>query len=312
VTTPSQPAVLLVSAGNPVLAAAIQATTTTKLVTVTPGQYEGPLGEESLGGSHRFDVVVFDRHQPSTAPSAGSLFVATVPPWDTWARHPDNRQTVQRQPVLTWKRDHPLMDGVSFDTVWVAGPSLSIPDTAQVLATGLTGPLIASITTGRSHHVIVGFDPLESNWPLQVGFPIFIHNAMRWLGTGGHMDAGLTRQPGQDLAVPVGGFASYEGPFTPWGGITHHTPSQPPFRRVGVYRATGKVRPPWGRLGVSLLNRAESNLQPVQQPPFVGPAPTAIPGRGATVQHEVWPWFITAALAALMAEWVVYTRGIGR
>ena len=314
VTPPQQPAVLLVTTGNAILARAIQASAIGELVTTTPKQYEDR-HRGSFSGNNRFDVIVFDRYQPRATPTVNSLFVASAPPLDPRVWQPENSDPAGPQLVLNWKRNHPLMAHVDLDAVRMSKPNrMVLSDPTQVLATGQTGPVMALVTADRLHHVIVGFDPLQSNWPLQVGFPIFIHNCMQWLGSNGHTEAGMTLKPGQDLIIPddgAGSLLAYEGPVTPWARIESPTPVQLPFARVGLYHARGPVRPPWDRLGVSLLNRTESNLQPVE-PVALEAARVGTAGETRTVRHEVWPWFITAALAGLMLEWVVYTQRVHR
>jgi hypothetical protein len=53
----------------------------------------------------------------------------------------------------------------------------------------------------------VGFDPLESNWPLRVSFPIFIANAVDWLNPANAKNSQLLIKAGDPfrlaLAEPV-------------------------------------------------------------------------------------------------------------
>src|SRR5260370_10820222 len=42
-------------------------------------------------------------------------------------------------------------------------------------------PLVVAGELGRQRIIWIGFDTLESNWPLRVSFPIFIANATEWL-----------------------------------------------------------------------------------------------------------------------------------
>ena len=51
----------------------------------------------------------------------------------------------------------------------------------------------------------VGFDPLESNWPLRVSFPIFIANAVDWLNPATAAAAQLSVHAGEAFRLPLTG-----------------------------------------------------------------------------------------------------------
>ena len=48
---------------------------------------------------------------------------------------------------------------------------------AHVLARTNNGPAIVELTLTETRAIIVGFDPLDSTWPLDVSFPAFIASA---------------------------------------------------------------------------------------------------------------------------------------
>ena len=49
----------------------------------------------------------------------------------------------------------------------------------------------------------VGFDPLESNWPLRVSFPIFIANAVDWLNPANAKNSQLLVKAGDPFRLAL-------------------------------------------------------------------------------------------------------------
>ncbi len=321
VSPPQTLRVLLVTEGNAFLERVIESVGIEKLVAMHPKKYEdqspqylrrGRVGSEELG----FDVIIFDGYSPKEPPVVNSLYFSVAPPLDGLKLVPWQEGSAQTQVILQWKRDHPVLRYVALDDVLLVKPGrLVVPDTAEVLATGQTGPVIAAVTAQGVHHVVVSFGLMQSNWPLQISFPVWVSNAVHWLGLGGQTEAGTSYQPGQVAVVPTGGqtqVLSYEGPLTLVANAIGPTkPSSrwvlPVFEKVGVYQATQELPQPWDRLAVNLTDPVESDLRPADQLQ-VGTSPVDADSEAATIRREIWPWFAAAALAMLMLEWLVYTR----
>jgi hypothetical protein len=175
---------------------------------------------------------------------------------------------------------------------------------------------MAVVSDQGIRHVVVGIDVIQSNWPMMVGFPIFMSNVLPWLAMGGQSEAGISYTPGQTVSVPVSGSMSrvvYAGPTDLAAAVENGRAILPLLTRVGLYvtpaAATGKpgVEQPWDRLGVNLLDPNESDLR-VAQDLKIGSMKTAGQLGSSVVKKEIWPWFVLAALVLLMLEWVVYTR----
>ena len=83
---------------------------------------------------------------------------------------------------MDWKSTHPLLRYAGFDNVQVTQSlTAKTPAWAVSLAEAPQAPIMLAGDLGRQRIVWVGFDMLESNWPLRVSFPIFIANAVEWL-----------------------------------------------------------------------------------------------------------------------------------
>ena len=312
--------VLLVSQGNAFLEQAIKAASVRKLVLMTPKRYEdqdpGRLKRGSGSGDDGFDVIVFDGYAPQQVPTVSSLYFSVAPPVEGLKLLAARKESSNTQVILDWRREHPLLRHVALDDLLVVEPGrLALPDGARMLATGPSGPAMAVVTTGGIRHVVVGFDLIKSNWPMQIGFPVFTSNAVHWLGAGDRWGGGANFQPGQAAAVRVDQSLDalrYEGPVPVWinaprKGSWGGQVVLPVFEKVGVYTALSGVVEPWDRLAVSLLDAHESDLAPASRLD-VGTSPINADHSSAVIRREVWPWFLAVALACLMIEWIVYTR----
>ena len=321
VPPPKNLAVLLVSDGNYFLSKVLQSMSLDKPQTISTLDYEKtkPTG---------FDVVIFDRYNPVFMPEVGNfiwfgaisehLKVKTIMDKNT-----NQPAVIKASMVLDWKRDHPLLRGLQLGKLYVSEAiQLKLPIETETLVEGLKGPLVALHREGRSVHLIVAFDLGLSNWPLKLSFPIFMHNAMQFLALGTDMDVRESFPPGATPKIPRTGIQKVESdtgkPLKelvldgPMG--KHHIaiPGNgdvvlPALDKVGLYT----IEPPiqgFDKIAVNLLDAAESNILPVEQPPGGGIALESNSGKSRT---ELWWWIVAyLALPLLMIEWWVYTRRV--
>lgn len=290
--------------------------------------YEAMAGNNSdeakLAG---YDLIVFDGYEPKFAAPSNALYMGAGAPAVGVTRVKEDAAdaSVNAQVVLSWRRDHELMRYAGLDEV-VLGQAvrLEVPADAQVLATTAAGPLMAAVDRQGRRSVVVGFEPVQSNWPLLVGFPVFVSNAVQWLGATSVDQGGLVSQPGAVTSAPLNGSSvgggertvRYESITESMGRTNELLASAaggqlmiPPALRVGVYlTADTSVRPPWNTLAVSLLDAVESDLRPVETLVVGTQAIETIAPQATKVRQEVHTWFLWAALAVLLGEWVVYLR----
>ena len=313
VAAPQRLRVLLVTGGNAFLERVIDAVGVGKRVTMTPKRYEDQDPAKlsrSGGGEEGFDVIVFDRYAPAQLPPVSSLCFNAAPPIDQLRLRPP--ADTQRVTVfLDWDRDHPLLRYVALDDVIVAGAAaISVPDRGRILATGPAGPMIAEVMIDGVQHVVVAFDLLTSNWPIQVSFAVFMDNAIHGLALGGQDAAAISYQPGDTVALPgaIDGTAiHYDGPAKLDAIVERGRAVLPAFERVGVYQTQANVAEPWQVLAVNLADPIESDLRPIDKLE-VGRSAAQVAGGASAGRREMWRWFAWAALAVLLLEWLVYTR----
>ncbi len=325
VAPPRRLRVLLVTAGNVFLKQAIKAVGVRKLVTMTPAHYEHQHPDQftrrvgMTGPDAGYDAIVFDAYAPVQPPPVNSLYFNASPPVEGLTLVPSSAGAAGSQLILDWQRDHALMRHAVLDQLIMLEPQrLVLPETAQVLATGQAGPVMAVVTDRGIYHVVVGFDLLKSNWPMLISFPVFINNTVGWLSLGGRSEAAVGYRPGQSVTVPSGlasGPLQYEGPVA-LGTVESIGQADgadlvtlPIFERVGLYRAQQDMSPPWDRLAVNLLDQDESDINPVEQIAVSASASSQGTHSSVTqIRRDLWPLCVVGALAFLMIEWVVYTR----
>src|SRR5204862_1730866 len=124
-----------------------------------------------------FDLVVLDDIGAPVLPRPNLMFfhighTNLFPTWDT----------VKTPPIVDWKNTHPLLRFVNFDNVQV-GETLAVkaPAWGVSLVESPQTPLLVAGELDQRRVVWIGFDPLQSTWPLRISFPIFIANAIDWL-----------------------------------------------------------------------------------------------------------------------------------
>jgi hypothetical protein len=163
------------------------------------------------------------------------------------------------------------------------------------------------------HRVVwVGFDSLESNWPLRVSFPIFIANAVEWLNPASARNAQLLVQAGDpfqwslstplkraEIRLPGGGTRSIEmdedNPEIVFGDTS----------RRGTYRVqagTNEIA-----FCVNLLDAPESNIAPHDEL-HLGTYDRIEANVEREANMELWRPLAMLGLAVLLFEWWWYHK----
>jgi hypothetical protein len=317
VPPPKPLAVLLVTDGNYFLERAVNAMQLKNPVTMSPAEYERKKPTA-------FDVILFDRYAPKKEllPPAGNyIFFGALPAGMKLApaMHDGRPVTVQDIGILDWKRDHPLLRNLQLGRLYVGEAlKLDVPRDDEVLIDGLKCPLLVLHHEGRSTELVIAFDVIQSNWPLKISFPIFLHNALQFMALGSEMNVRQSYQPGAAPELPRASLVKADPDLKtltltgPTGRRRLAIPSRgdfalPALDRVGIYQLDPPI-PGYEKMAVNLLDPNESNLVPAKVPP--GGAAIEATGR-ARGRLELWWWIIAAtALPLLLIEWYVYTRRV--
>lgn len=212
--------------------------------------------------------------------------------------------------VLDWDRSHPVNRFLDFDNLEIKSAfRLTLPDGAQVVLRGAGLPLAAVLPELGNGSVVTTFDPLQSNWPLMVSFPIFLNNCLAYFDDLRARQQQQNIRVGEAIRLPVGA-----------GGATVTTPdgrrvtmrvaggaaTYADVDRCGLYHVAGEGMEA-SVVAVNLFARDESRLSVVEQPVLPGTEVKAVPARTLS-PREIWYPLVLALFLLLVAEWALYER----
>jgi hypothetical protein len=164
------------------------------------------------------------------------------------------------------------------------------------------------------HYLILTFALEQSNWVIKPSFPVFVYNALRYLGSGGAAAEQEPARPGDALHIPLPAGTDTAQLTRPDGSKVAVTPDVGNMaryagtHRVGLYRVEPGIA---GRdsFAVNLEDAAESDITPPASLE-IGTQEVAQAGGVRTATPEVWRWFVGAALLIALFEWYIYNRRV--
>lgn len=316
--------VVLVSEGNPFLSR--------WLATLPFESFSVMAPEEFLGADRAsYDIAILDRVDPfGGEPAPGRyLFLGT-------GVRGALGEIARGVRFADWSRQHPVTGSLVLDGIEIVeSPRVEIEAGSAMTALARTEAGVAIYETIDAEVRAIGvvFDPLQSTWPFDVSFPVFVAGAIQHLasdGAGG--EAARQIRPGGVLSdrLPAGARDVQVVPPDEFGAPTragHTVEPAPdgrivfgPLDRVGVY----KVR--WlGSAGAgdvedgsrvarffsaNLLDSEESDISPAAELRLASDVVRARGRDRQEVTRRLWPWLVLAALAIVMLEWWVYNRKV--
>ncbi len=279
----------------------------TIFVGVSPGK--PPRGPSlHFGGDRAFAPLEF----AATAPAPDSPAPLMTPP----------------QGSIYWDRTHPLMRGVPLDSLvvrrslaWTMSESLLSSNnalTASVLARSDDTPLIALLNDSGIERIAIGFDLIDSNWPLQPGFAVFLANVVDRLTPRARSFVGQAFTTGESAIIRVQGrqSVSLSGPadiLVREGGTSNPSLLAPNatesvsaglLGKAGVYLVKGAGEKGDRAIAVNITNELESMaLAPMQVQMGTKQVASFESGKNS---RELWREFLLAAGLLLSLEWLVY------
>jgi len=290
--------VLLVSTGNRFLEKALRAAPGVELATATM------LTDNAAG----FDFVVLDDVTPAVWPQGNVLAIHIVN--TNWV---ESVTRVEAPAIVDWKTSHPLLRYAGFDNVQVKESfTAKVPSWAVSLADAPQASLMLAGEIGRQRLIWIGFNTLESNWPLRVTFPIFIDNVVDWLNPANATGAQLLVKAGDAFRLALN-HPEKNAQITLPDGTSRTLPIDATANefvfgetyRQGAYRlhiGTNNLT-----FCVNLLDAAESNIKPrdeLQLGKYTRVHATSL----QRTNMELWRTITGLALLMLMVEWWYYHR----
>lgn len=316
--------VLLVTTGNLFLDSALRA---------DPLVWTDPRGELPVMLPEAFDpqdptlldhdMIVLDRVRPRDLPPGNYLVFGAAPPFTALT---DDRE-VKDAKVLDWDESHEVARFVNFATLVLptARRMTLREDRDQVVVRGNQGPLVFEAREGDARAVVCAFDllslPVDGAWTFDPSFPIFLANAVRYLGGSGRNSKSLLVRTGgtAELRLPNGAARAVIDP--PHGDPFEQEvrPGDDALRVTGLERAgfyTVSFKGPDGAelrrtmFAANLSDAEESRIAPIAEMKVAERDPVAGTSEVEASQQEVWKLAAALALLFVMAEWWVYNRRV--
>jgi len=290
--------VLLVTRGDRFLEKALDAVPSVRL-TIAPNLTDA--GQE-------YDFVVLDAVPPTVWPEVNVLAFAVSQ--TNWFETVAN---VESPPLVDWKATHPLLRYAPFDNVGVARSAVvESPGWGESLLECPQGALIVAGDLDGRRIAWVGFDPLESNWPLRVAFPIFVANAVEWLNPATARNSQLQVRSGDPFQLALANPVKDAQIRLPGGEIRNLDvdPSNPEIvfgdtARRGTYRVTAGTNQ--FAFCVNLLDPQETHTQPRKEL-SLGEYDKVEANVERQANTELWRTLTLLGLAVLMFEWWWYHK----
>jgi len=291
--------VLLVTRGNRFLEKALRPVPNVQLTTVSLLADDAPA----------YDIVILDDVTPVVWPK-GSVLAIHV----NFTNLFPEVSRADAPAIVDWKNAHPLLRFVSFDNVFI-NETLAVkpPRWGVPIVDSTATPLIIAGEIDRKRVVWVGFDTMQTTWPLRISFPIFIQNALEWLNPAGGNASALNVKAGEPFRLPLGEPVESAQITAPDGSVKN-LPLTTTARELvfGDTTAQGiyQVRAGTNALSfcVNLMDAAESDIRPREELPLgkFGTGVAATKMQRANL--ELWRWIALAGLGVLLFEWWWYHK----
>lgn len=310
--------ILLVTPGNYFLTKAVKVLSIEHEI-MTPQDYEKAPDEKTLDGQRSaFDVVIFDDHQTKRLPPGSYFFFGGGPMIDGVACG----DKIEGEAIIDWDDSHPILRNVDMESVYVfEWRKLTLPEEAQVIIEGETGPVMGYLARDGRQYLITAFSLLDENrrkpltqWMLKWHFVPMVSDALQFLSASMSAGGTTTVRPGEALNILVRGGSKTVKVTRPnrqketiavrFSDIAHYANTG----QFGLYRAEPAV-PGSDLFAVNLLDPDESNIAPVSRLE-IGADTIASTEGIQKINRPLWPWLLAAGLAILMLEWIVYNRRV--
>ena len=270
-----------------------------ELSTIAPGAFTD---------TNEFDLIVFYGFAPEKLPAGTLLFINALPKLDGLGAE----TAIENPPVLSVDAEHPLLRfNVNPGNVAIrSAMRVALPDWARPVVSTTGGALIGDISRGGQRMAFIGFDIAESDWPLNLSFPLFFQNVLAWT-TRAALSGEVSVAAGKPLtlvAEPDIGTATVTRP----DGSSEQValdPMRPVYfsntGQIGVYTVSYGERKE--RFAVNLLDKVESSIGPSDKLAIGQGEFEAERGR-IRQNRELWRYLLAAALCVIALEWWVFSR----
>ncbi|MEM6958903.1 MAG: VWA domain-containing protein [Myxococcota bacterium] len=292
--------VLVVSAGNLYLQAALLLDEYLDVTEQTPSQY---------GGAEGYDVVIFDNWVPPATPETAALYLNPVS--DDPSRGPFVvRGTLEGPYFENVRRRHPLVKWTALgDVNIVESLEIEMQSGDRAVASSEGDPLIVTGSRAGRRFVAFTFDMRQSDLPLRVAWPLLLLNTIDYFvqEQAGFVSSYAT---GDTWRIPAPAGDERATILLPDGAAREVPVEEGRAVFAGLRAGFHTLRTSAGDevFAANLGAGVESDIKPPETL-SVGSVEAAPPTRGKVgLRREIWLYLVLAVLGILCAEWFTYHR----
>lgn len=273
-----------------------------------------------------YDLIIYDRCAPKTPPQANTLFLGIAPPFPGWP--PAESQGPPE--IIDIDRVHPLTQLLDMSNVMtIRTEVIHKPKGGLELIEADVGPIYAIGPRQSFEDAAFGFSlwgkdskgeegPI-TNWPRRKSFPVFVMNAVKYLGgTGGYGDL-KSVLPGETYGIrtvlPVD-TVSVTLPDKRTVEVRRENQAVINFSQTdqtGIYEVREGSGSKLGQhFAVNLFDPRESDLKPAPDLRLTEHTDIAAESKGANqaARKELWKWILILGLGIVLFEWYIYNRRV--
>ena len=325
VNLPRPAKVLLVTPGNDALELALRTDEAQKVADVSfaePKLLETKAYEDQAAEG-AYDLIIYDACAPKQMPNCNTLFIGQLPPVGWTAKGPKQGPPL----VVDTDQVHPLTQLVQMGNVKIIEATpLGGPQGTVVLVEADIGAIYAVGPRAGYEDAVIGFDIIShtaegarlanTDWTIRRSFPVFVMNAVKYLGGVRSSLASPNIRPGSPAVLRTITPVTKAIVQTPRGD-RHEVPREVQntfvFGRtddLGVYDVReGSGQKVAQQFAVNLFDPRESDLTPREKLEIGNEEVRAVQGR-QSARQELWKWLLLAAIGVLIFEWYVYNRRV--
>lgn len=257
----------------------------------------------TLPSDSHYDVVVFDGVAEKPTSAAGVITFGAA-----GEGSPVVRTGRTSKALFTSSEKDPLMNAVDLSNMYVGTSEAVRPKAdARIVASASNGPMIV-VQDSVPRHIYTSFRPLDSDFPLQPAFPIFIANALDYLVSKGTGSGLLTVPAGKPFAMAATNPNSSLGVTLP-DGSRHNVAADAGMYVVRDLRRTGKYLLDGEKKSVVYArfpDEQESQIAPVKHVLLGGK--TISSSTSVLRLADWWRPALLLALLVLAGEWWLFAR----
>jgi hypothetical protein len=343
VNMPRPAKVLVVTPGTEALLLALKTDEAQKIANVSIAEPKllDTKAHQDQAAEGAFDLIIYDQCVPKAMPACNTLFIGAVPPGEATAAAAPPAEGAKPADISGWKAGdkqglpividvnqiHPLTQLVQMGNVKIgyARPIKGPPGTVTLIDSD-AGALYAIGPRAGYEDAVLGFDIVtyeadgktfsNTDWPIRRSFPVFVMNALKYLGGVRSSLAAPNILPGSPAilrtATPVKS-VMVKSPRGDQFEVPRELQNTFVFSRtddLGVYEVReGSGNKVTQQFAVNLFDTRESDLTPAEKIDIGHEEVKAQQGK-QSARKELWKWLLLGAIGVLIFEWYVYNRRV--